>query len=115
MLYSMIDWLDILGLAAIATVLWFWFDSLKARERAIEEARTACIAESLQLLDETVGIHRLALRRDDNGRLGLTRTYHFEFSTTGNDRASGAIVMRGDQVLLTHLDVAELPTRLIGE
>ena len=115
MLYAMIDWLDLLGLAVIAAVLWFWFDSLKARERAIEEARTACFTENLQLLDETVGIHRLALRRDDDGRLGLTRTYHFEFSTTGNDRANGAIVMRADQVLLTHLDVAELPTRLIGD
>ena len=89
MLYAMIDWLDLLGLAVIAAVLWFWFDSLKARERAIEEARTACFVENLQLLDE--------------------------FSTTGNDRANGAIVMRGDQVLLTHLDVAELPTRLIGD
>jgi hypothetical protein len=75
--------------------LYFWIDSLRARERALAAGRSACERYGLQLLDETVQFARLRLARDGEGRLRLRRTYRFEFSDTGDNRRHGAIVMLG--------------------
>jgi hypothetical protein len=83
------------ALALIAAGLYFWVDSLRARERALAAGRNACDRYGVQLLDETVAFAKLRLARDDEGRLHLRRTYTFEFSDTGNNRRHGAIVMLG--------------------
>lgn len=75
--------------------LYFWIDSLRARERALAAGRRACERYGVQLLDETVQFARLRLARDEEGRLRLKRTYTFEFSDTGDNRRHGAIVMLG--------------------
>ncbi len=85
---------------AVAIVLvaaggFFWLDSLRARERAVQAGRSACERYSLQFLDDTVSFSRLRLDRDDEGQLKFARTYTFEFSDTGNNRRQGAIVMLG--------------------
>jgi hypothetical protein len=86
---------EILGLALGLAGVWLWLDSLRVREQAIAAGRTACARYGLQLLDETVAFARLRLARDGDGRLRLRRTYSFEFSDTGDNRRSGAIVMLG--------------------
>lgn len=96
------DWLDILGLLLIAALAWLWLDSLKAREIAVAEARTACQAEGLLLLDDTVAIQRFGFGRDD-GALCIRRVYGFEYSDSGNDRWAGNLVMLGSRVLVVSL------------
>ena len=86
---------EAVAIAAIAAGLFFWIDSLRARERALAAGRGACERYGVQLLDETVQFAKLRLARDDEGRLRLRRTYTFEFSDTGNNRRHGAIVMLG--------------------
>ena len=81
----------------VASVL-LWLDSLRARERALGAGRDACRRYGLQFLDETVAIARIRLRRDDEGRVRIARTYTFEFTETGNTRRQGAIVMLGQQL-----------------
>ena len=51
--------LEIFGLILLGGLLWLWFDSLKAREAGMRESRTACTAEGLLLLDDTVAISRV--------------------------------------------------------
>ena len=88
-------------LAAIVLIfagLFFWVDSLRARERALLAGRNACERYGVQLLDETVAFARLRLARNDEGRLRLKRTYTFEFSDTGDNRRHGAIVMLGSEL-----------------
>jgi hypothetical protein len=75
--------------------MFFWLDSLRARERAVRAGRSACERYALQFLDDTVSFARLRLDRDDEGQLKIARTYTFEFSDTGNNRRQGAIVMLG--------------------
>jgi Protein of unknown function (DUF3301) len=81
----------------VASVL-LWLDSLRARERALGAGRAACRRYGLQFLDETVAISRIRLRRDDEGRVKIARTYTFEFTETGNTRRQGAVVMLGQQL-----------------
>lgn len=97
------DSLDILAILLIAVLIWLWLDSLKSREIALSEARTACASEGLLLLDDTVAIRRLGIGRDGNHGLRLHRVYGFEYSTSGNDRWTGNLVMLGERVLVVNL------------
>ena len=94
------------GLAIILIVVaaLLWADSLRARERAVRAARSACARYELQFLDDTVSFARLRLARDAEGQLKIARTYTFEFSDTGNNRRHGAIVMLGGELQDLHLE-----------
>lgn len=83
--------------------VWFWLDSLKAREIGIEAARQACAEEGLQFLDETVVGRSLRLARDDEGRLRWQRIYAFEYSDTGDNRRAGSVTLLGHSVELLHV------------
>jgi hypothetical protein len=85
-------------LLLLAALVWLWFDSMRARERALQSGKRACKRDGLMFLDETVECVGLAFARDADGRLVLRRTYGFEFSDTGNNRRSGSIVMLGGEI-----------------
>jgi Protein of unknown function (DUF3301) len=89
---------ELAAIAGIAGGMFFWLDSLRARERALQAGRAACQRYELQFLDDTVSFARLRLARDDAGQLRIARTYTFEFSDTGNNRRNGAVVMLGSEV-----------------
>jgi hypothetical protein len=103
--------LEILTLVLFACGGWFWLDSMRARESALDAGRRACLAESVQFLDDTVALSRLRLKRDDNGRVQIARSYEFEFSDTGDNRRKGTIHLAGARLLALNLD---LPERLHG-
>ena len=96
-------------LVVLGALAWLWFDSLKAREAAISEARAACKSEGLLLLDATVSIASLRLGRDDEGRLRLQRAYDFEYSDTGNNRLKGSIVLLGHRVIVLNVGLRPAP------
>jgi len=86
---------EALALAGIAAAGWFWYDSMRARERAVRAGRAACDREGLQFLDETVLCTRTRPTRDADGRVTLRRSYEFEFSDDGQRRRGGSIVIVG--------------------
>ena len=92
-----------LSIALVGALAWFWLDSLKAREAGIREAREACVADGLQLLDDTVAGRGLRLVRADDGRLRLQRVFVFEYSDTGDNRRQGSVTLLGHDVVLIHL------------
>jgi len=85
-------------LLLLAALVWLWFDSMRARERALALGKRACERDGLMFLDETVACIALGFARNADGRMALRRTYGFEFSDTGNNRRSGSIVMLGGEV-----------------
>jgi hypothetical protein len=82
---------------------WFWLDSLRVRELAINAGRQAAEQDNLQLLDETVAITQLWAARDARGRMRLQRSYSFEVSDTGSDRLQCSLTLLGDNV--EHLNI----------
>ena len=50
---------DVLWLAVIGAAVWFWIDSLRARERAVQLCHASCRARGVQLLDQTVAVFGL--------------------------------------------------------
>ena len=85
-------------LLGITALLWFWQRSLRAREIAAAVAKELCKRQDLQLLDATVALAGLRLRRDCRGHVALLRTYQFEYSSDGNRRQRGFVLLLGMRV-----------------
>lgn len=94
----------LLVIAAALAAGWLWNDTLKARERVLLRCRRACDEINVQLLDETVALKRLGLKRKPGGQVALRRTYQFEFSVDGSDRWSGRAVLLGRTLESLQLD-----------
>ena len=80
-----------------AALVWFWQDSLAARENANAAAKEACTRLGLQFLDGTVAFARAALIRDA-GWLKLRRTYVFDYTATSIERRQGFVLLKGHRV-----------------
>ena len=90
---------EIAVLLGFAALVWFWFDSLKAREHALVAGPRACKRSGLQFLDQTVECVSLRIARNDDGRVVLRRVYRFEFTDNGVSRRIGTIVMMGGELV----------------
>lgn len=86
--------LVLFGLAAT-----LWSAGRAAAEQAVTVGRAACQAAGVQLLDQTVHARSLRLRRGADGRLGLERTFRFEYSADGIERHVGHLVLFRGQLV----------------
>jgi hypothetical protein len=88
-----------LALLCLGVLLaWFWQDSLAARGRANAAAMDACARLNLQLLDGTVAFTRLQLTRGADGRLGLRRTYVFDYTANSIERRQGFVILTRERI-----------------
>src|SRR3546814_11892806 len=51
------------------------------------------------LLDQTVHATGVRLHRGADGRLGFERSFRFEYSSGGDDRNVGRLVLRGEELV----------------
>jgi hypothetical protein len=103
----MSDLSNLLLLLVLGATVGLWLKLSVARERAVREARRQCQLHDLQLLDETVGLRGLRLRRV-NGLRRVERCYGFEVSIEGHDRAPGRLWMIGDALTSVSLPRLEV-------
>jgi hypothetical protein len=87
-----------LMLAAAAGYAW-WNAARAAAERAAVVGRNACQAAGVIWLDQSVHASGLRLRRHASGRLGLERSFRFEYSEDGVDRHVGRLVLHGGNLV----------------
>ena len=95
-------------LACLAIAIYF-FSELHVREIALKAARQHSDELSVQLLDQSVGIHRVWLKRGGDNRLHIWRNYQFEFTSTGDERYKGHVITLGEQVETVQLQVHKVP------
>ncbi len=81
----------------IAFLTWYWADSMRSRERAVRFADAACRERDVLLLDQTVRLIRLQIRRSPSG-IRMRRTYRFEYTEEDAGRHDGHIVMLGPEL-----------------
>jgi hypothetical protein len=81
----------------LGILIWFWLDTLQVRELALQAARDTCYRQQVQLLDATVTLKNLYVRRF-SGRLRFQRTFQFAYSNNGDDRNTGFIITVGNHV-----------------
>ena len=93
-----VDSSGVLLLVLLATGFW-WYSNHNAYEFARQLGAEVCARAAVQFLDHTVSLHRLRLRRDDDGRVRIYRIYRFDYSTDGLSRQSGQLALLGSRVL----------------
>src|SRR5271170_2629911 len=75
-----------------------WQVSLDAREAANRIAKDTCSRAVVQFLDGTVAFAGFRWTRNAQGRRRLLRTYTFDYTSDGFERAQGFIVLQGLKV-----------------
>ena len=88
----------LLALIALTLLVWFWADSMRARERALRASASACGEIDAQLLDQSVALRRIGITRNRNRGATFIRTYRFEYTVDGTNRLRGSVVIRGHRV-----------------
>lgn len=91
--------MEIFTFILLLAVLLYWLDGIRAKEVATSHAKAACKKVLLELLDETVLLKKIRLRRNSQGRITLYRLYQFEFCSTGEYRYKGTARLLGKQLL----------------
>ena len=77
---------------------------MKAREIAFMAANVYCRKMEVFLLDEYVALNGQWLKRDEYGKIKAWRSYQFEFSSTGDERYHGKVIMLGGKVIKIQLE-----------
>jgi hypothetical protein len=106
----MSDLSNLLLLLVLGAIVGLWMKLSVARERATLEARRQCQQHGLQLLDETVGLRGIRLRRV-NGQHTIERCYGFDVSIDGHDREPGRLWMIGNTLTGVRMPTIELLSR----
>lgn len=96
---------DISLLGFLVLGISYWWQARGYKTLALEYAWQRCQQLELQLLDQSVVLRKMRLRRGRNGSLQWQRTYEFEFASTGEQRYRGSVVLDGSRLLRLDLDV----------
>lgn len=97
-----IQWL--LWLIILAALIFYWRDALRVKELAYRAARERCADLDVQLLDETIFLRRIWLKRNARGQMAVWRAFYFEFTVAGTDRYFGRVLMLGSSLIEVQLD-----------
>ena len=102
----------LLFLFFIGLVVWLWYDALRYREYAISRCRKICNELNVQLLDQTVSMSSISLRKDTDNHYKIVRRYNFEISIDGANRFNGFIILSGYTIIHTEFDLPDGPVIL---
>ena len=105
----MFDLVYLPWLLLAAAIGLYWWQSGVYKGRARELATAHCRQLGLQLLDQSMVIVGFWPQRDQDGRLVFRRRYEFEFSSTGDRRYRGTIVLHGLRLAAIELEAYKLP------
>jgi hypothetical protein len=86
----------------------YWWRISEQKTFAIRNAKEYCKGRNVQLLDQTLVFKGLRLGKTNNKRRKLCRVYEFEFSSNGEDRYQGEIILSGFNFLRVILALDEL-------
>ncbi len=100
---------NLLWLVPVGLLLHYWWESGKFKGRARDLASRHCQQLNLQLLDYSMVITGYWPTRDANGDIVIRRTYQFEFTSTGERRNQGIIVLFGSQIKSIDLEAYIIP------
>lgn len=97
-------WLVVIGVVAL-----YWMQSGQYKGRARHFATDYCRHLGLQLLDQSMVITGIWPVRGPSGSLVFRRTYQFEFSSTGDRRYQGKLILEGMRFKSIELEPYKLP------
>lgn len=87
--------LNLMGILLIALAVVFWWKNQGVKQIAYQVARRHCDELGVQLLDQSIMLRGISLKRTATGNLTLLRKFVFEFTSTGDERYKGEVRMLG--------------------
>jgi len=87
---------------------WYWLRARELKDQILKHAVRHCDDLSLKLLDESIVLKELKPHKLPQGGLCLKRRYVFDFTSTGEDRYQGEIVIFG-----RHIEHVKLETHRV--
>jgi len=99
----------------LVVLIAFWWDSASAYENAYQAARQACKSNAIHLLDDTLARTKIKLCRHENGYMQFCRQYTFEFSTDGEMRYKGKIMLSGKFVQKVEMEAYRVEETPVAE
>lgn len=100
---------NLLWLLVAGTILVYWWHSGSYKGRARNLAVAHCQQLNLQLLDQSIVIIGIWLLRTESNGFTIRRTYQFEFTSTGEHRYQGVLVLAGMHLKSIELDTYKIP------
>ena len=82
----------------VFALVWYWLRAREIKEQSLKAAAKYCEKLSLKLLDEAVSLRSLKPVRNASGGLSIRRCYQFDFTSNGEDRYLGEIVIIGQKI-----------------
>ena len=96
-------------LGAIFCII-FWFDGLRANEKALASARHACERMACQLLDDMVFLQSYSFQSIFKGR-GLLRRYTFDYCDDAGEKQSSYLILQGQTVM--EIGFFDVPNKVV--
>jgi len=90
-------------------VLHYWWQSGEYKGRALKLTFDYCQQHGLQLLDQSMVIKGYWPQKSKRGNWVMRRTYSFEFTSTGQQRYQGKLVLEGLALDTIELETYQIP------
>ncbi len=100
---------DILICVLLVVAAWVIWRGVAIREMALKAVKFHLKGLGLQLLDDNVALRGFWFKRNERQSMSAWYSYTFEFTSTGDERYCGKIVVLGGRVSNIELDPYRLP------
>jgi len=77
---------------------WYWLRARELKDHCLKAAAKYCDDLSLKLLDDSVVLSQWRPVRTQKGGFLIKRRYQFDFTSNGDDRYQGEILIIGHRV-----------------
>ncbi|HEA52978.1 hypothetical protein LCGC14_1230120 [marine sediment metagenome] len=84
--------------------IWYWWRAKAIKDSVLRAAQNYCKTMDVMLLDDAIYLRGIWFRRDDQGQIRVWRRFMFDFTSTGEERYSGRVIMLGPRILHMELD-----------
>lgn len=104
----MYDIYDVILFFIFILLVMYWWRISEQKTFAIQNAKDYCQGRNVQLLDQTLVFKGLRLEKTNKKFRKLCRVYEFDFSSNGEDRFKGEIILNGFNFLRVILEMEDL-------
>ena len=99
--------MTIVLLILLVLLIYIWYETLRLREYVLIKCQQVCRESHLQLLDHTIALTALSIKKHPGDGFSLHRCYGFEYSINGTERLRGYVDLAGRKILAVRLEDAK--------
>jgi len=94
----------VIAIITLGLIAYYWSYTQKLKSIALRAAKNRCNESGVQFLDHTVVYNQFKWQKNANGQKRLFREYLFDFTSTGEQRYQGRILLQAHHIVSVELD-----------